>query len=93
MRNPYESNITEIAQSASEAITACQHQAEETGVEIIAFALESVRADVLAMVKASVEREKLFGAFISNIAENLDEDLKAWQKSWKSFCDNGGVYE
>ena len=63
-------------------------RAEQEGVEIIAFALESVRNDALAMVRATAKREKLFGAFISNIAENLGaEDIKAWQKSWKEFVE------
>jgi hypothetical protein len=91
MRNPYETNITEIAQSASEAICACQYTAEQEGVEIIAFALESVRNDVLSMVRATAEREELFKDYISRIAENIGAcDCEAWQKDWELFAENGG---
>ncbi len=92
MRNPYETHTSEIAQSAIEAIGACQTHAEETGIEIIAFALESVRTDVLAMVRVAAEREKLFNDYISRIAENIGAcDCKAWQKDWELFAENGGV--
>lgn len=91
MRNPYETSMVEIAQTASEAICACQNHAEEIGVEIIAFALESVRNDVLAMVRVASEREALFNAYISRIAENVGAcDCKAWQADWEIFAENGG---
>lgn len=90
MRNPYETQITEIAQSASEAISACQAHAEETDVSIIAFALESVRKDVLTMVRVTSERDRLFNRFVSNIAEDLGADSKTWQESWREFSENGG---
>lgn len=85
MISPYEIEISKLAQNTIEVIGTCQNNAEQEGVEIIAYALEHARTSVLNMVGSSTGREKQFESFVDLIAESLGANKTHWRKQWHDF--------